>query len=238
MLQNVRLLDSIGIIKSLGSIPFTWCHDLSSANSWLKVIHPTIRHKHFVLSIFVDDLESTILNRSSVRFHGIRSVYIPRSFSRDHHISAILARAAKAAHVISRKRPGSELTTERPFLAARFWVESSTECDRNLQFKTDLGFHRSNESLKRWKWNCRCSYLVRTGILIEMEIKRRGEEKSVQIKSFDIPLLSSVEGVERYVAKLDEWKWKRTRGNLLVRETRLWMVRLKIFLNLFHLTFQ
>lgn len=185
-LQNVRLLDSIGIIKSLGSIPFTWCHDLSSANSWLKIIHPTIRHKHFVLSIFVDDLESTILNRSSVRFHGIRSVYIPRSFSRDHHISAILARAAKAAHVISRKRPGSELTTEQPFLAARFWVESSTECDRNLQFKTDLGFHRSNESLKRWKWNCRCSYLVRTGILIEMEIKRRGEEKSVQIKSFDI----------------------------------------------------
>lgn len=124
-LQNVRLLDSIGIIKSLGSIPFTWCHDLSSANSWLKIIHPTIRHKHFVLSIFVDDLESTILNRSSVRFHSTLQVYTP-FFLRDHHISAILARAAKAAHVISRKRPGSELTTERPFLAARFWVESSS----------------------------------------------------------------------------------------------------------------
>lgn len=186
-LQNVRLLDSIGIIKSLGSIPFTWCHDLSSANSWLKIIHPTIRHKHFVLSIFVDDLESTILNRSSVRFHSTLQVYTPFFLPwSSHQRDSCAGRESGPRHQpeAARKRVDDRAAILSRAVLGRILVD--VECDRNLQFKTDLDFHRSNESLKRWKWNCRCSYLVRRRILIEMEIKRRGEEKSVQIKSFDI----------------------------------------------------
>lgn len=134
-------------------MPFTWCHHLSSANNSLKITHPSNNGTTFVLGL-VGDLESTILNHSSciLSRHTPTILVSPRSSHFTSAHTAILTRPAKAGYVSW--WAGSEFATgghSQP----RFWVESSTECDRNLQFKTDVGFHRCRMShrAKSCKWN-------------------------------------------------------------------------------------
>lgn len=132
-----------------------------------------------------------------------------------------------------------------------FGSNPRTECDRNLQFKTDVGFHRlpdfhrSNHRAKSWKGNDRAVVLISKiwrGILIKMDRKGRRRKEAVRVQPCKLNLFAAISLLSssgwNVTLKLDEWKWKCMRvihlvGNLA--ETRLWM-ELKIFLvNLFRL---